>query len=226
MKPDLDVLADLARYDSATISNAIETFDVRPPTTGYTDSTVRCMYPDLPPIVGRVVTCRFENSPETRTRPNRLPDLLDLVWETEEPVVVVAAHTGPDPERSSMVGDIVSAMLQRLGAVGIVTSCAARDLDVVRRRAPGFQIFARGVVASHGAGRVVEVDEEVTIGGLNLRPLDVVHADHNGVVAVPEEIAGSLAAAAQAVLEREESIQRRIHAPLFDYESVRDNLVH
>ena len=66
---DRDVFADLVRYDAATVSNAIESFDVRPRTEGFTDSTLQCMYPDLPPVAGRAVTCRLENSAVSREAP-------------------------------------------------------------------------------------------------------------------------------------------------------------
>jgi 4-hydroxy-4-methyl-2-oxoglutarate aldolase len=223
---DPDVFDDLRRYDSATVSNAIEAFNVRPRTEGFMDSTVRCLFPDLPPIVGRAVTCRLENSSESRSKPNLLPDLFDLIWEMNDPAVVVCAHVGPDPERSCLAGDLVSAMLQRLGAFGIVTNVSARDMDVIRRRAPGFQLFARGFVASHGTARVVEVGEEITVAGLSVRPSDILHADLNGVVAVPESIAASVAKAAQDVLDREDAMQRRIHAPEFDYEGLRADFTH
>jgi regulator of RNase E activity RraA len=223
---DRDVFADLVRYDAATVSNAIESFDVRPRTEGFTDSTLRCMYPDLPPVAGRAVTCRLENSTASRSKPNRLPDLLDTVRSMTDPVVVVCAHVGADPDRSCLAGDLISAMLQRLGAVAAITDCAARDLDVVRRRAPGFQLFARGNVASHGAGTIVEVGQEVTMAGLRVRPGDILHADHNGVVSVPEGIAASVAAAAQGVLDLEEALQRRIHAASFDYEALRADFTH
>lgn len=223
---DRDVFADLIRYDAATVSNAIESFNVRPRTDGFTDLTLRCMYPDLRPIAGVAVTCRMESSTEAPNKPNLLPDLFNRIQELDVPVIVVCAQTGPEPEKTCLAGDLVSAMLQRIGAVGIVTSCAARDLDIVRWRAPGFQIFARGNVASHGTGRIIEVGEPVTVAGLKITTGDILHGDHNGVVSVPEEIAPSVAVAAQAVLDREDAMQRRIHAADFDYESLRRDFTH
>lgn len=223
---DRDVFADLAGYDAATVSNAIETFDVRPRTEGFTDATVRCMYPDLPPIAGRAITCRMENTAEGRGKTNRLPDVFDALRGLGDPAVIVCSFVGSDPERSCLIGDLIAAMFQRLGAVAVVTDCSARDLDVVRRRAPGFQIFARGTVASHGLATVVEVGEPVTVGGLEINPGDVIHGDQNGVVSVPEAIAASVAGAARGVLDREEAMQRRIHADPFDYEALRADFTH
>ena len=86
--------------------------------------------------------------------------------------------------------------------------------------------FSRGIVASHGTGRIVEVGEVVSIGGLTVRPGDVLHGDHNGVVSVPEEIAAKVGAAARIVLDTEDAMQRRIHAETLDYESLRRDFTH
>ncbi len=53
---DPAVLEALKRYDSPTLSNAIETFDVRPRDVGYTSMEIRCIFPDLGPMVGYAAT--------------------------------------------------------------------------------------------------------------------------------------------------------------------------
>jgi hypothetical protein len=45
-------------------------------------------------------------------------------------------------------------------------------------------------------------------------------------VLVPETIAASVANAARGVLDREEAMQRRIHADPLDYESLRADFIH
>src|SRR6202012_5690593 len=57
-QPDLDpaVLEALRRYDTPTMSNAIETFDLRPRATGYASQDVRCLFPDLGVMVGYAAT--------------------------------------------------------------------------------------------------------------------------------------------------------------------------
>ena len=42
---DPAVLAALARYDTPTICNAIETFDVRPRDEGYMSQEIQCRFP-------------------------------------------------------------------------------------------------------------------------------------------------------------------------------------
>src|SRR5689334_25188960 len=51
-----DLLAALGRYDSPTLANAIETFDVQPRDVGFADSRIRCMFPELGRMVGFAAT--------------------------------------------------------------------------------------------------------------------------------------------------------------------------
>ena len=51
-----DLLAALARYDSPTLANAIETFDIQPRDVGFADSRIRCMFPELGRMVGFAAT--------------------------------------------------------------------------------------------------------------------------------------------------------------------------
>ena len=51
-----ETLAGLARFDTPTICNVIELFDIRPRNRGYMDNRVKCNFPELPPIVGFAAT--------------------------------------------------------------------------------------------------------------------------------------------------------------------------
>ena len=55
-------LETLKQYDSPTISNVIELFKVRPNTAGYMNSSIRAVYPQLPPIVGYATTVTFRSA--------------------------------------------------------------------------------------------------------------------------------------------------------------------
>ena len=46
------VLAKLAKFDTPTICNIIELFDIRPRNQGYMDARVKCDFPEFPPIIG------------------------------------------------------------------------------------------------------------------------------------------------------------------------------
>jgi len=77
------------------------------------------------------------------------------------------------------------------GAVGLITSGAARDLDQVRRL--GFPAFSNGAICSHGYSHIVDLHRTVRVGGLTIHPGDLMHADCNGVTTIPVEIASEVA---------------------------------
>jgi regulator of RNase E activity RraA len=127
-----------------------------------------------------------------------------------KPAIVVSSHVGHDRERGCFAGDVVASLFQRLGAVGIVTDSGFRDLEGIRRRAPGFQIFSPGCVASHGNVAVLEVGTCIEVGGTSVATGDLLHGDANGIVNVPLAAADRVASESAMILEREENLIQRI----------------
>jgi regulator of RNase E activity RraA len=62
-----------------------------------------------------------------------------------------------------------------------------RDLDEVK--ALGFQFAAAHVSVSHAYVHMVDFGLPIKVGGLWIKPGDLVHADQHGAVTVPVEIA-------------------------------------
>jgi regulator of RNase E activity RraA len=180
-----DICAALAGFDSPTVSNAIEALGIRDRTEGYTSAEIRCAYPELPPMVGIAVTCMIDTTTGGPLRPTRLFDLIDAIDAAPYPVVVVAQYVGSDRVRGLFAGDMAISMFHRLGAVGIVTDAANRDLGTIQGRAPGFQVFGLGSVSSHGNGAILDVQVPIAVGGLRVRPGDLLMGDLNGVISVP-----------------------------------------
>ena len=52
-------LNQLAQYDTPTVCNAIELFEVRPHNEGYMDQSIKACFPTLPPMVGYATTATF-----------------------------------------------------------------------------------------------------------------------------------------------------------------------
>ena len=46
----------LRKWDTPTICNVVELFDLRPRSAGYMDARIQACYPTLPPMVGYAVT--------------------------------------------------------------------------------------------------------------------------------------------------------------------------
>ena len=56
-----ETLEKLGRFDTPTICNVIELFDVRPRNTGFMDSRIQAGFPELPPMVGFAATAAFRS---------------------------------------------------------------------------------------------------------------------------------------------------------------------
>ena len=62
------VLEKLARYDTPTICNVIELFEVRPNTVGYMDGRIRAAFPEMPPMIGFAATAEVSIGGHTAER--------------------------------------------------------------------------------------------------------------------------------------------------------------
>src|SRR5262249_44517549 len=149
---------------SPTLSNAIELLRIRPNGAGFTPLGVRCLFPELGRMCGYAVTAQVETVTDSGTFDiGRFVELYRLVEASLKPAVIVLQEIGGHPEYAAHCGEVMSTVFRKLGAVGLVSDCAVRDLPEVR--AMGFQYFARGSVASHANFRIVRVGEAVQIHG-------------------------------------------------------------
>jgi regulator of RNase E activity RraA len=90
---------------------------------------------------------------------------------------------------------------QKRGMVGLVTSGGLADTDeIIYHKVPTyFRRLARGI--RPGRNELESVNRPVTIGGVLVRPGDVIMADGDGVVVVPRERAEDVAQAALPFLD-------------------------
>jgi 4-hydroxy-4-methyl-2-oxoglutarate aldolase len=182
----------LARYDTPTICNTIELFEVRPRNAGYMDGRIRACFPEMPPMVGfaSTATMRCDQPRREGDVYSSLDEQVGLFSELQGPPVVVYQDLD-DPCVAATFGEIMCSTYQAFGAAGLITSGAARDLDQVRRI--GFPAFSNGAICSHGYSHIVDLHRAVRVGGITINPGDLIHADANGVTTIPLEIAAEVA---------------------------------
>jgi regulator of RNase E activity RraA len=213
---DPSVLDALKKYDSPTLSNAIELFDVRPRDEGYMSHDIRCLFPDLGVMVGYAATAtmRARGASEGYS-----PDALTAhVQALPGPRIVVVQDLDERPAHGAMWGEVMATTFTALGCLGTVTDGSVRDLD--EAHAIGFRFFAPAVTVSHGYARVEGVGEPVQVGGITVRPGDLLHADKHGVLLIPHEIAAELPAAADRIIAAEQELIGWIRSPEFDPEQL------
>jgi 4-hydroxy-4-methyl-2-oxoglutarate aldolase len=198
-------LAQLQKVDSATIANIIELFDFRSYVAGYSNLSLKAIYPKLPPAVGYAVTATFRAAypADSGDSYGGMPELIANAMATPAPRIVVFEDLD-DPPAAATYGEIMVTTFQKFGFSGLITSGAARDIEQVDRLE--FPCWATSVIVSHGYCRFPDVNVPVTVGGLQVRPGDLLHADANGVVNIPLPIAAAVAELCEPYVQAEEII--------------------
>ena len=173
---------------------------------------VRCLFPDLAPLVGYAATGTIR----ARGRPQHGDQtaLYQHVRTVPEPRVGVVQDLDEPPGCGSLWGEVNATIFGALGCIGCVTDGCVRDLK--EAHALGFQFFARGPGVSHAYVRVESAGEPVTVGGLTVSPGDLLHADQHGVLLIPKEIAAELPAAAERVIAGEQALLAWVRSAEFD----------
>jgi 4-hydroxy-4-methyl-2-oxoglutarate aldolase len=100
--------------------------------------------------------------------------------------ILIAAAGGS--MRSGIWGELLSTAARNSGCIGAVIDGAVRD--VAKMSTMGFTTFSRGTCLydSQNRQRVVDVDVPVEIDGVRFEPGDLVIADVDGIVVVPQKI--------------------------------------
>ncbi len=97
------------------------------------------------------------------------------------------------------------------GAVGAVTNGGCRDTDeLIKQKVP---VYSRLITKTIRPGRLELIDEgrPITVGGVLVRPGDLVVADGDGVVVVPIEVAEKVAEYAWIVAEGDKAGRRALY---------------
>ena len=205
-------LGKLAQFDTPTICNIIELFEVRPRNRGYMDSRVRSNYPDFPPMVGFACTAAFRSDapPAGGDAYGSIGDQLEQFAKLPGPAFVVFQDLD-DPPAAAVFGEVMCSTYQGFGSVGLITNGAGRDLEQVR--ALKYPVFTGSTICSHGYCHLLHLGLPVRVGGLMVNQGDLLHADANGVTNIPIEIAAEVADAGAEFLAAEEIVMRYVKAP-------------
>ena len=217
-------LEELRQLDSCSVANAVETFDVRLRNTGFTDSTVRCIFEDFPPLVGYAATVRIRTTDppmEGNSYYYRL-DWLEHVISVPSPRVLVLEDLDHHPGLGSFIGDVHANILRVLGCIGVVTNGAVRNVQAARELK--FQMFARNLSVSHAFAHVFDFGGPVEVGQMHVRPGDLLHGDRHGVQTVPIELAQRIPAIAQRMKGEEQEIIQLCRSGAFTLEKLRSEV--
>lgn len=206
------LFAALRKIDTPTITNVVATYPKNPLCLGlynpwtenwYTDTSIRCIYPELGATIGYAVTCVYGlPDPNFQGRLSFM-DVIDALDAMPKPTILVIQQKWPDElmAKAGLAGEIMTTSMQAVGCVGLLSNGPSRDVDTIRKLK--FQMLLGGVTAGHGEMAVHAVNVPVSIGGMDVAPGDLIHMDENGAVKFPADKADIVLANANAMLEDE-----------------------
>lgn len=178
---------------------------------GLVDQEIRALWKDTGTfahrVVGIAVTARYV--PTNRREPKMDDKTIGRWYSTVTseafmdvlaPGSMLVIDAMEDGESRSIGSSNIQSWRKR-GMVGLVTSGGLADTDeIINQKTPVyFRRLARGI--RPGRNELESVNRPVTIGGVLVRPGDVVMADGDGVIVVPRERAEDVATAALPFLD-------------------------
>ena len=200
-----DTLKRLAQFDTPTICNVIELFDVRPRYAGFMNAQIKANFPEMPPMVGFASTASF--------RSGAFPGKGDAYGTMEKQVEGFAELPGPavvvfqdldDPAVGATFGEVMCSTYKGFGSVGLITSGGGRDLLQVK--ALDYPVFTGSTICSHACCHILHIGLPIRVGGLVVDPGDLLHGDANGVTNIPISIATEVADISQAFVDAEKIV--------------------
>lgn len=214
----------LLSVDTPTLANAVEMLHVRPNHEGFTPADIRCIFPEFGRLCGYAVTAHVETISQTGPLDmSNFIRLYEAVQAAPKPAVIVFQEVGDRPEYSAHCGEVMGTIFSRLGAVGLVTDSAVRDIPEVRGLK--FRYFARGAVASHANFRIVRVGVTVQVRGMVVAPGDILHGDENGVLSIPRQGLERLQELVESVRTREGALLDYVRSADFTLEGLHGRIV-
>ncbi len=208
---DAGLLEALREFDTPSITNVVATYPQDPVCLGlynpwtedwYTDQTVRCMYPELGPVVGYAVTCVF-GLPDPGYSRLTFADVIDALDGSSKPTILVLQQKFPAElvDKVGLTGGNMTAAMQAVGCAGVISNGPGRDIDEIRPM--GFQYLITGLTPGHGAMAVHAVNVPVTVAGMSVAPGEIIHMDEHGACKFPPEHLEAVLRNAQALREQE-----------------------
>jgi 4-hydroxy-4-methyl-2-oxoglutarate aldolase len=219
-----EILEFLRHTDTCTVSNAIETLNVRMRNEGFVYGGARCLFPELPPVAGYAVTGSIRTSapPISGLCYYQRTDWWQHLAGIPGPKIIVMEDLDGVPGIGALFGEIHAQIGRALGCVGYLTNGTVRDLGAIR--ALGFHCFANGTSVSHSYAHVVEFGVPVHIGGLKISTGDLLHGDLNGIHSVPAAVTDRLPGTVRKIKAHEAELIRICQARDFSIEKLQDAL--
>ncbi|MBC8231133.1 RraA family protein [bacterium] len=216
---NIENIKKLVEFDTPTVANGLAMLEVQDPSAGYTGPDIRALMPELGVKVGIAVTARLDTTSPGTDKPESLfTDWLRLIQEAAKgddtgamPVFTVIESVGLRPRYTVTIGDGMGTMMKMAGAVGFLTNGCIRDIEGVRQ--VPLACWGAGLSPMHGRMRWLDLNNPVVIDGMTVRPGDFVHADANGAIVIPSQVADQVYDKAMEVHIQEQAMFAKLREP-------------
>jgi regulator of RNase E activity RraA len=159
-------------------------------------------------VVGYARTARAASVNREPARPyGKLLDSIDAMTSNE-----VLAISMERLSTSAIFGGLLATAVQVAGGRGVIVDGNIRDANEVERL--GMPTFMRGLLPldSFGRDEVVETQGPIDLGGVLTYPGDLIFADYDGVVVVPQKLEAVVLEAAFRKVEGEGEVRQALRA--------------
>lgn len=217
-----EMLSELRKYDTPSITNVVATYPNNPLCLGlynpwteswYTDTTIRCMYPELGAVAGYAVTCVY-GLPDPDYSRLSFMDVVDALDASKKPTILALQQKFP-PELANKVGlagGNMTAAMKSVGCLGAISNGPSRDIDEIRPME--FQYLLSGISPGHGGMAVHAVNVPVSIAGMDVSPGEIIHMDENGACKFPGDNLEDVLTNVKALLKAEgDRIEQLLSGP-------------
>lgn len=194
-----EILGAFGNLATASVADAVEQVAAR----GYLSGGIRQVVAGK--IVGPAVTVHEVPCAD----PQPPTHALRAIDEADPGSVVCIDAGGADV---AVWGGLMAAGAVTRGIAGAVLDGGVRDVEEIRRDYANLPIYARCTVPATTVGRycTVSMNEPVVVGGVTVRPGDLIVADTDGVVCVPARHVEAVLEAAREIEDREREQTRLI----------------
>jgi regulator of RNase E activity RraA len=167
--------------------------------------------PHQPRIVGPAFTMRFIPGREDLATPESLSSPRSTRFAIEdipEGSIAVVASSGITD--AGIFGDILCARMVGRGAAGLITDGTMRDIEGIRKT--GLPIWCTGISAPPSVAHLTFVDwqQPIGCGGVAIYPNDVMVADQDGAVVIPQAMVDAVIESGHEVEALEEWILQKV----------------
>lgn len=198
MSDDFDLVQrpKLEALPTTAISDALDKHGLRGSPLG-----ILPVYEAARHFVGRAVTVKIISAGQTK---NAKHGCVEAVHVARKGDVIVVDNGGRMDSNSW--GGILAFAAAAKGVAGIVADGVVRDVDeIIEADLP---VYARGRIPLTARGRTIEdaTNVMIEIGGIQVRPDDVLCGDRSGVVIIPKEHLDLVIASAEDIHAKEQAM--------------------